>query len=174
MKRLRLLLIIALTALGAVSCSKHKREKITDPLQQETLRTRDQAVPVDSLFTKSAAAKVASPFERISFGKLFTESSAAYKESSDKGARQKYADKLRKEEKLDKEKAEKKAAKADSTALADSRPNLMERIVITGQSLPGEGYSPSLTIYFMIVLLLFVIIFTIRVVKAFFVSPKKQ
>lgn len=172
MNRSRLLLILVLAVLGSVSCSKHKREKITDPVQQETLRTRDQAVPVDSLFTKSAAAKVASPFERISFGKLITESGAAYKESSDKGAREKYAEKLRKEEKLDKEKAEKKAAKADSTALADYHPNLMQRIVITGQSLPGDGYSPSLTIYFAIVLLLFVIIFTIRVVKAFFVSPK--
>lgn len=174
MKKLRLLLILALTVLGAASCTRHKREKITDPVQQEVLRTRDQDLPVDSLFTKQAAAKIASPFKRIAIGKLFAETKEAYSGAADKAARQKYAEKLEKEDKMDKDKALKKAAKADSTTLAEHKANLMERIVVTGESLPGDGYSPSLTTYFLIVLIAFAILFTIRVIKAFFVSPKKK
>jgi len=174
MKRLYLVVLIALVALSTLSCSKSKREKITDPVQQEALRTRDAEIPVDSLFTASSARKISSPFKKISFGKLFGESKQAYAESADKAARQKYAEKLEDEDKLKKEQAEKKAARADSTTLADYKASFYERLVVTGESLPGDGYSPSLTAYFMIVLMLFVIIFTIRVVKAFFVSPKKR
>ena len=174
MKRFHLIVLIALSLIGTLSCSKSKREKITDPVRKEALRTRDEAIPVDSLLTKAAIEKIASPFERISIGKFIAESKATYAEAADKATRQKYAEKLEKEEKLKKEQAEKKAAKADSTALADSRANLFERIVFTGDNLPGDGYSPSLTAYFIVVLLLFVIIFTVRVIKAFFISPKKM
>ena len=174
MKRSHLIALIALAVIGTVSCSKSKREKITDPVQQEALRTRDASIPTDSLFTKSALEKIASPFERISIGKFISEYKDTYAQAADKASRLKYAEKLQKEEKLKKEEAEKKAAKADSTALADSRANLLERISYTGDNLPGDGYSTSLTAYFIVVLLLFVIIFTVRVIKAFFISPKKM
>ena len=47
-------------------------------------------------------------------------------------------------------------------------------MTVTRQNLPVDKYSPSLTLYFLIVLVLFVIIFTIRVIRAFFVSPKNE
>ena len=174
MKRFHLIALIVLSVIGTASCSKSKREKITDPVQQEALRTRDASIPTDSLLTKTAMEKIASPFKRISIGKFISESKATYAESADKAARLKYAEKLEKEDKLKKEQAEKKAAKADSTALADYKASLMERISYTGDNLPGDGYSTSLTAYFIVVLLLFVIIFTVRVIKAFFISPKKM
>ena len=176
MKPLRLLALILPVAVIALSCSsKPKREKITDPVQQEALRTRDQAIPVDSLFTSSSVKKVLSPFDRIAMGEYVREFKTVYREESrDKVLRTNYADYLRKEEKLDKEKAEKKAEKADSAALSVVDASFLERVVYTEQNLPAATYSPSLTLYFMIVLILFVILFTVRVIRAFFISPKKM
>lgn len=176
MKPLRLLALIVPVALIAISCSsKPKREKITDPVQQQALRTRDESIPIDSLFTATSAKKVLSPFDRISMGQYVREFKTVYRdESRDKVLRINYVDYLRKEENLDKEKAEKKAAKADSAALSVVDASFLERVVYTEQNLPAATYSPSLTLYFMIVLILFVIIFTTRVIKAFFISPKKM
>ena len=75
MKRFHLIVLIALSLIGTLSCSKSKREKITDPVRKEALRTRDEAIPVDSLLTKAAMEKIASPFERISIGKFIAERS---------------------------------------------------------------------------------------------------
>lgn len=176
MKTLRLLALVLPIAVLALSCSgKPKREKITDPVQQQALRTRDESIPVDSLFTSAAVKKVLSPFDRIAMGQYVREFKTVYREESkDKVLRSNYAEYLRKKEKMDKEKAEKEAAKADSTALSTVDASFMERVVYTEQNLPAATYSPSLTLYFMIVLILFVIIFTTRVILAFFVSPKKM
>jgi len=173
MKKSRIILLLALALLvGFTSCSRrHKREKITDPVQQEALRTRDEGIPIDSLFTKTAAVKVASPFKKIAIGKLFSEVKVSYAESADKAAREKYAEKLHDEDKMKEEAAKKAASKASEETLAEYKANFMERAVVTMKELPAEGYSPSLTIYFMIVLIAFVIIFSIRVVKTFFISP---
>ena len=174
MKRLRIILILAIAVMVSFSsCSKkHKREKITDPVQQEALRTRDQNIPIDSLFTAPAAKKIASPFKKIAIGKLFAEWKLAYAESYEKGAREKYAEYLHDKEKMKEDAAKKKAAKADLATLEEHEPNLMERVVVTMQNLPGDGYSPSLTIYFLIILIAFVIIFTIKTIRTFFISPK--
>lgn len=176
MKKLRLLALILPVAVIALSCSsKPKREKITDPVQQEALRTRDQAIPADSLFTGSSVKKVLSPFNRISMGQYVREFKTVFKEESkDKVLRSNYAEKLHKEEKMEEAKAEKAAAKADSTALSTVDATFFERVVYTEQNLPAATYSPSLTLYFMIVLILFVILFTVRVIRAFFISPKKM
>ena len=173
---MRLLALILPVAVIALSCSsKPKREKITDPEQQAVLRTRDQDIPIDSLFTSASVKKVLSPFDRIAMGQYVREFKTVYKEESrDKVLRGNYAEHLRKKEKMDKEKAEKAAAKADSAALSVVDASFLERVVYTEQNLPAATYSPSLTLYFMIVLILFVIIFTIRVIRAFFISPKKM
>ena len=155
------------------SCSKkHKREKITDPVQQEALRTRSESIPVDSLFTATAAREIASPFKKIALGQLFSEVKTSWSESAEKAAREKYAEKLRKKDKMKKDEAKKAAAKASAETLADYKPSTFERVEATLMFLPGEGYSTSLTIYFFIVLVAFVIIFTTKVVKAFFITPK--
>lgn len=176
MLRMRHILLVLLAALCVCSsCSnyfKPKREKITDPEQQEALRTRNAGVPVDSLFTPGALKEVMSPFERIAIGQYLSDYKAGFAESYDAAARKKYAEKLRKTEKMKEDEALAAAAKADSAALSTVRVGLVDRMTITRQNLPADKYSPSLTLYFLLVLVLFVIIFTIRVIRAFFVSPK--
>lgn len=176
MKRISsIALLIFLTVLvGFTSCSRrHKREKITDPVQQEALRTRNKDIPVDSLFTAAAMKEVASPFKKIAIGKLFADVKLSYKASAEKATREKYAeDKLMKENKMKEEAAKKAAAKASAEDMAEYKANWAERIVVTFRDLPKDAYSPTLTIYFLLVLIAFVVIFTIRVIKAFFISPK--
>ncbi len=179
MPRIRKILLVLLAALCVCSsCSKFstkpKREKITDPEQQETLRTRNADIPVDSLFTPGALKEVMSPFERIAIGQYLSDYKAGFAESYDAAARKKYAEKLRKSEKMKEDEALAVAAKADSAALSTVRVGLVDRMTVTRQNLPVDKYSPSLTLYFLIVLVLFVIIFTIRVIRAFFVSPKNE
>ena len=179
MPRIRKILLVLLAALCVCSsCSKFftkpKREKITDPEQQEALRTRNADIPVDSLFTPGALKEVMSPFERIAIGQYLSDYKAGFAESYDAAARKKYAEKLRKSEKMKEDEALAVAAKADSAALSTVRVGLVDRMTVTRQNLPVDKYSPSLTLYFLIVLVLFVIIFTIRVIRAFFVSPKNE
>ena len=179
MPRIRKILLVLLAALCVCSsCSKFstkpKREKITDPEQQEALRTRNADIPVDSLFTPGALKEVMSPFERIAIGQYLSDYKAGFAESYDAAARKKYAEKLRKSEKMKEDEALAVAAKADSAALSTVRVGLVDRMTVTRQNLAVDKYSPSLTLYFLIVLVLFVIIFTIRVIRAFFVSPKNE
>ena len=179
MPRIRKILLVLLAALCVCSsCSKFstkpKREKITDPGQQEALRTRNADIPVDSLFTPGALKEVMSPFERIAIGQYLSDYKAGFAESYDAAARKKYAEKLRKSEKMKEDEALAVAAKADSAALSTVRVGLVDRMTVTRQNLPADKYSPSLTLYFLLVLVLFVIIFTIRVIRAFFVSPKNE
>ncbi len=179
MPRIRKILLVLLAALCVCSsCSKFstkpKREKITDPEQQEALRTRNADIPVDSLFTPGALKEVMSPFERIAIGQYLSDYKAGFAESYDAAARKKYAEKLRKSEKMKEDEALAVAAKADSAALSTVRVGVVDRMTVTRQNLPVDKYSPSLTLYFLIVLVLFVIIFTIRVIRAFFVSPKNE
>lgn len=179
MPRIRKILLVLLAALCVCSsCSKFstkpKREKITDPEQQEAMRTRNADIPVDSLFTPGALKEVMSPFERIAIGQYLSDYKAGFAESYDAAARKKYAEKLRKSEKMKEDEALAVAAKADSAALSTVRVGLVDRMTVTRQNLPVDKYSPSLTLYFLIVLVLFVIIFTIRVIRAFFVSPKNE
>ena len=167
--------MLALTVLVSFSsCTRHKkREKITDPVQQEALRTRSKEIPVDSIFTATAAREMASPFKKIAIGKLFKEVKASYASSAEKATREKYAeDKLMKKDKMKEEAAKKAAAKASAEEMADYKANWAERMVVTFRDLPAEGYSPSLTIYFFVVLIAFVVIFVIKVIKTFFISPK--
>ena len=178
MPRLRYALLVLLAALAVFSScmksDKPKREKITDPEQQEALRTRNPEIPVDSLFTSGALKEVMSPFKRIAIGRYLSDFKAGYAESFDAAARKKYADKLRKSEKMKEDEALAAAAQADSAALSTVRVNVIDRMAVTRQNLPTDSYSPPLTLYFLIVLVLFVIIFTIRVIRAFFVSPKNE
>ena len=178
MKRFSHIFLILLAALVVCSsCTgpkKPKREKITDPEQQEALRTRDPEIPVDSLFTAAAMKKILSPFEKISIRGYLSEFRSGYAESAEPAARKKYAEQLQKKEKMKEEEAEAAAAKADSAALSTVRVNFLDRASVTRQNLPAENYSPPLTLYFMVVLVLFVIIFTFKVIRAFFVSPKKR
>ena len=178
MPRLRNILLVLLAALcvcsSCMKSDKPKREKITDPEQQEALRTRNADIPVDSLFTPGALKEVMSPFERIAIGQYLSDYKAGFAESYDAAARKKYAEKLRKSEKMKEDEALAVAAKADSAALSTVRVGLVDRMTVTRQNLPVDKYSPSLTLYFLIVLVLFVIIFTIRVIRAFFVSPKNE
>lgn len=166
--------MLALTVLVSFSsCTRHKkREKITDPVQQEALRTRSKEIPVDSIFTVTAAREIASPFKKIAIGKLFKEVKASYALSAEKATREKYAeDKLMKKDKMKEEAAKKAAAKASAEEMADYKANWAERMVVTFRDLPAEGYSPSLTIYFFVILIAFVVIFVIKVIKTFFVKP---
>ena len=39
---------------------------------------------------------------------------------------------------------------------------------------PTPGYSPSLTEYFLLMLLIFTVVLVYKAVKAFFISPKKK
>ena len=174
MRKLRIIIILALAVMVSFSsCSKkQKREKITDPVQQEALRTRDQSIPIDSLFTGPSMKKIASPFKKIAIGKLFTEWKATTSIAIENGSREKYADKLIKKDGMKKDAAKKAADKVAVTELEEYKPNFLERVVLTKQNLPSDGYSASLTIYFLIVLVAFVIIFTTRVIKAFFVKPE--
>ena len=177
MPRIRKILLVLLAALCVCSsCSKFstkpKREKITDPEQQEAMRTRNADIPVDSLFTPGALKEVMSPFERSAIGQYLSDYKAGFAESYDAAARKKYAEKLRKSEKMKEDEALAVAAQADSAALSTVRVGLVDRMTVTRQNLPVDKYSPSLTLYFLILLVLFVIIFTIRVIRAFFVSPK--
>ena len=175
MNKLRIMLLLTLTLLvGFTSCSgRKKRERITDPVQQEALRTRDKSIPVDSIFTATAAKKMASPFKKIAIGKLFKETGESWAASAEKATREKYAEeKLMKQDKMKKEAAQKAAAKADPEAMAEYKANMVERAVVALRDLPAEGYSPSLTFYFLLVLVAFAVIFTIRVIKTFFITPK--
>ncbi len=175
MKKLRIIFLLSLVVLmGFTSCSKSKkREKITDPVQQEALRTRNQDIPVDSLFTATALREIASPFKKISIKKLFTEVKASWKVSAENATREKYAkEKLVRKDKMKEDAAKKAAAKASAEDMAEFKASFTERVSVTFRDLPAEGYSPSLTIYFLVVLVAFAIIFTIRVIKAFFISPK--
>ncbi len=178
MPRIRKILLVLLAALcvcsSCMKSDKPKREKITDPEQQEALRTRKADIPVDSLFTPGALKEVMSPFERIAIGQYLSDFKAGFAESYDAAARKKYAAKLRKNEKMKEDEALAAAAKADSAALSTVRVNVVDRMTVTRQSLPADKYSPSLTLYFLLVLALFVIIFTIGVIRAFFVSPKNE
>lgn len=175
MKRLSIILLLALTVLMSFSsCSKiKKREKITDPVKQEALRTRTESIPVDSLFTATAAREIASPFKKINIKKLFSEVKVSYAAASENATREKYAEeKLMKKDKMKEEAAKKAAAKASAEEMADYKANWAERMVVTFRDLPAEGYSPSLTIYFFVVLIAFVVIFVIKVIKTFFIAPK--
>ena len=174
MKRLSIILLLALSVLMSFSsCSKiKKREKITDPVKQEALRTRSESIPVDSLFTATAAREIASPFKKINIKKLFAEVKVSYAAAAEKATREKYAeDKLMKKDKMKKEAAQKAAAKASPEEIAEYKANWVERVGVTFRDLPAEGYSPALTIYFLIVLVAFAVIFTIKVIKTFFVKP---
>lgn len=174
MKKLKIALLLTLVVLlGFSSCTRtKKRERITDPVQQEALRTRDKSIPVDSLFTATAAKKMASPFKKIAIGKLFKETGTSWAASAEKATREKYAEeKLMKEDKMKEEAAKKAAAKADPEAMAEYKANLVERAYVTLRDLPADGYSPSLTFYFLLVLVAFAIIFTVRVIKTFFIKP---
>lgn len=169
------MLLLALTALVSFSsCSKgKKREKITDPVQQQALRTRDKDIPIDSLFTATAAREIASPFKKIAIGKLFAELKVSYAASAENATREKYAEKkLMKKDKMKKEDAKEAAAKVAPEELAEYKANMAERLLVSFRDIPGEGYSPSLTIYFFVVLISFVVIFVIKVIKTFFISPK--
>lgn len=175
MKRtlLTFVLISLAVLVGASSCSKSKkREKITDPVQQQALRTRNQEIPVDSLFTAAAARELASPFKKIAIKKLFADLKASWPAAAETASRDKYAEHLVKKEHLKKDEAEKKAAAAEPETLAEYKAGFPERAAAAFRSLPAEGYSPSLTTYFLVVLLAFVVIFTVKVVKTFFISPK--
>lgn len=175
MKRLSIILLLALTVLMSFSsCSKiKKREKITDPVKQEALRTRTESIPVDSLFTATAAREIASPFKKINIKELFSEVKVSYAAASENATREKYAEeKLMKKDKMKEEAAKKAAAKASAEEMADYKANWAERMVVTFRDLPAEGYSPSLTIYFFVVLIAFVVIFVIKVIKTFFIAPK--
>jgi len=175
MKRpvLTVILLALVVLVGSSSCSKSKkREKITDPVQQQALRTRDKDIPIDSLFTASAAKEVASPFKKIAIRKLFADFKVSWASSAETATREKYAKDLEKTEKLKEEDAKKKAAKAEPEALADYKANFTERLTVAFRDIPAEGYSPSLTVYFLVVLLAFVVIFTVKVIKTFFISPK--
>ena len=175
MKSLSIILLLALTVLMSFSsCSKiKKREKITDPVKQEALRTRTESIPVDSLFTATAAREIASPFKKINIKKLFSEVKVSYAAASENATREKYAEeKLMKKDKMKEEAAKKAAAKASAEEMADYKANWAERMVVTFRDLPAEGYSPSLTIYFFVVLIAFVVIFVIKVIKTFFIAPK--
>ena len=179
MPRIRKILLVLLAALCVCSsCSKFstkpKREKITDPEQQEALRTRNADIPVDSLFTPGALKEVMSPFERIAIGQYLSDYKAGFAESYDAAARKKYAESLRKNEKMKEDEALAAAAKADSAALSTVKVNVIDRMTVTRQNLPADTYSPSLTLDFLLVLVLFVIIVTIGVIRAFFVSPKNE
>ena len=178
MPQLRNILLVLLAALcvcsSCVKSSRPKREKITDPEQQEALRTRHPEVPIDSLFSSGALKEVLSPFERIAIGKYLSDYKAGFAESYDAAARKKYAESLRKNEKMKEDEALAAAAKADSAALSTVKVNVIDRMTVTRQNLPADTYSPSLTLYFLLVLVLFVIIFTIGVIRAFFVSPKNE
>ena len=169
-----LILLLFLTVpLGFTSCSRHKREKITDPVQQEALRTRKPDIPVDSLFTAAAAKEVASPFKKIAIKKLFADFKLSWASSAETATLEKYAkDKLMKKDKMKKEEAAKAAAKADEEALAEYKAHFTERLSVAFRDIPAEGYSPSLTIYFLLVLITFVVIFAAKVIKTFFISPK--
>ncbi len=144
-----ILLLFLTVLLGFTSCSRHKREKITDPVQQEALRTRNPDIPVDSLFTAAAANEMASPFKKIAIKKMFADFKLSWASSAETATREKYV----------KDKQMKKA-------------NFTERLSVAFRDIPAEGYSPSLTIYFLVVLIAFVVIFTVKVIKTFFISPK--
>ena len=178
LKRFCHILPVLLAALVVCSScakfSKPKREKITDPEQQEALRTRNADIPVDSLFTPGALKVAMSPFDRIAIGQYLSDYRAGFAESKEPALRKKYADQLRKKEKMKEEEAQAAAAKADSAALSTVRISALDRMVVTRQNLPVDKYSPSLTLYFLLVLVLFIVIFTIRVIRAFFVSPKND
>ena len=178
MARLRNILLVLLAALcvcsSCMKSDKPKREKITDPEQQEALRTRHPEVPIDSLFSSGALKEVMSPFERIAIGQYLSDFKAGFAESKEPAIRKKYADQLRKKEKMKEEEAQAAAAKADSAALSTVRISVLDRMIITRQNLPTDTYSPPLTLYFMLVLGLFVVIFVVRVIRAFFVSPKND
>lgn len=170
-----ILLLLALTVLMILpSCSgRKKREKITDPVEQQALRTRNRDIPVDSLFTATAAREIASPFKKIAIKKLFAEVKVSSATAAERATREKYAeDKLMKKDKMKEEAAKKAAAKASAEEMADYKANWSERMAVTFRDLPADGYSPSLTIYFMVVLVAFVVIFIIKVIKAFFVKPQ--
>jgi len=173
MRKTRIILLLTLTVLvGFTSCSRKKREKITDPVKQEALRTRSESIPIDSIFTAASASEIASPFKKIAIKKLFAEIKAEYPLSAEKAAREKYAEKLHDKDKMKEDAAKKAAAKASPEELAEYKANKMERVTVTMRDLPADGYSPSLTIYFLVILIVFVIIFIYRVIKTFFISPK--
>ena len=171
---LPILLAALLVCSSCAKFSKPKREKITDPEQQEALRTRNADIPIDSLFTPGALKEVMSPFDRIAIGKYLSDYKAGFAESKEPALRKKYADQLHKKEKMKEEEAQAAAAKADSAALSTVRISVLDRMIITRQNLPTDTYSPPLTLYFMLVLGLFVVIFVVRVIRAFFVSPKND
>ena len=92
--------------------------------------------------------------------------------SADKATREKYEEHLVKKEKMKKPAAKKKAEKATQEELAEYEAGFSDRLEVTFRDIPAEDYSKSLTFYFFLMLIVFAIIFTVRVIKTFFISPK--
>lgn len=175
MKRIGIIWLSLLLALlfVAPSCGGvKKREKITDPVQQQALRTRNQDIPVDSLFTSAAAKEIASPFKKIAISRMIKGFRESWAVSADKATREKYEEHLVKKEKMKKPAAKKKAEKATPEELAEYEAGFSDRLEVTFRDIPAEDYSKSLTFYFFLMLIIFAIIFTVRVIKTFFISPK--
>ena len=176
MKRIGIIWLSLLLALlfVAPSCGRgvKKREKITDPVQQQALRTRSQDIPVDSIFTAAAAKEIASPFKKIAISRMVKDFKASWADSEERATREKYEEHLVKKEKMKDAAAKKKAAKATPEELAEYEAGFSDRLEVTFRDIPAEDYSKSLTFYFFLMLIIFAIIFTVRVIKTFFISPK--
>lgn len=177
-KWLLFLMTVLVLLLGCSSCKSWKREKITDPAQQKALQTRSAEVPIDSLFTVSAAKLVLSPFARISFVKFRDEYKNVYASSEEVLQREAYMKDLIKGKgnngkKMEEKAAEREAAKADAETLSTYRIGAYDRFDYTYDNLPGEGYSVHLTFLFGLLLALFTLVFLGKVIYTFFITPKR-
>lgn len=179
MKRLPICLLAVIVLLsGCSEIRSWKREKITDPEQQHALQTRSAEVPIDSLFTEGAAKLVLSPFKRISFAKFRDDYKATYAVSEESLQREKYEKalirgKAGEGKKLDEKAAKRKAAKAGKDVLSQYEIGTYDRLDWTIDNMPAADYSPGLTLLFGILLALFAVVFIIKVIFTFIVTPKR-
>ena len=178
MRKLSFCLLTVIVLLSGCSEIKSwKREKITDPARQHALQTRSADVPVDSLFTEGAAKLVLSPFKRISFAKFRDDYKITYAKSEETLQREEYEAELRNGKandgkKLDEKTAKRKAARAGKETLSQYEIGTYDRLEWTVENMPAEGYSPKLTLLFGILLALFAVVFILKVIFTFFITPK--
>ncbi|MCQ2187170.1 MAG: hypothetical protein MJY73_02360 [Bacteroidales bacterium] len=153
MKKL-LLLTAALLCLCSCHPFKNVRAVLTaPPEEQQALRTRDPEIPIDSLFTGKTWQKTSKAYSQIAFKKYFQDMKYVYKEVA-----------IHDEENPEAEVKGFKRITKTLSLLHSGKDKDTDKPAVW----KPEGYSPGLTIYMMLALIVFIVMAVIRIKEAFF------
>ena len=149
-----LLLAAALICLSSCHPFKNVRAVLTAPAEeQQALRTRDPEIPIDSLFTGKTWQKTSKAYSQIAFKKYFQDMKYVYKEVA-----------IHDEENPEAEVKGFKRITKTLSLLHSSKDKDTDKPAVW----KPEGYSPGLTVYMMLALIVFLVMAVIRIKEAFF------